>query len=173
MQENELSGNENFRKVASPIAKQKIILKQNNIVNYSRWNTFALDISKLITPEPGAIYHVEMTFKKQYALLKCTNNSQKEEIEENENDKDEVTSYDGYYYDNDYYEDYNWQERENPCTNSFYYNKKISTNVLASDFGVIIKRGGNNQYTVAVSDILTTNAVSGATVDLYSFQQQN
>ncbi|MFY7811306.1 MAG: MG2 domain-containing protein, partial [Flavobacterium sp.] len=171
LQENELSGNQNLRRVASPIAKQKIILKQNNIINYSRWNTFAIDISKLITPEPGAIYHVEISFKKQYALLKCANIEKNIEEEEEEN-KDEVTSSDGYYYDEYYYDDYNWQEREDPCTNSFYYDKKITTNVLASDIGVIVKRGANNQYTIAVSDILTTNAISGATVDLYNFQQQ-
>jgi alpha-2-macroglobulin len=171
LQENELNGNNQLRKVASPIAKQKLVLKQNNILNYSRWNTFAIDISKLITPEPGAIYHVEISFKKQYALLKCTNNEPA--IEEEETDPYEVTTIDGYnYYDDYYYEDYNWQEREDPCTNSFYYNKVITTNVLATDLGVIAKRGANNQYTIAVSDIISTNAVSGATVDLYSFQQQ-
>ena len=38
--------------------------------------------------------------------------------------------------------------------------------------GVIAKRGTDNSVVIAVSDIVTTEAVSGATVTLYNYQQQ-
>jgi hypothetical protein len=35
------------------IAKTTINLKENSLVN-TKWNTYALDLSQIITPEPGA-----------------------------------------------------------------------------------------------------------------------
>jgi alpha-2-macroglobulin len=177
LQDNELNGGRNLKQVAQTIAQKTIDLKQNNILNYSKWNTYALDLSTLITPEPGAIYRVEFSIKKQYSLYKCTseqaneddNNSNKEDEEPiNENDVNYSGSYDDYYYEGDY--DYN--DREDPCSNYYYYNAKVATNVLATDLGVIVKRGENKSYFVAVSNIVTTNAEEGALVDLYNYQQQ-
>ena len=70
------------------------------------------------------------------------------------------------------YDDYEWRESQDPCTNSYFYNTKIATNVLASDLGVIAKRGENKSYFFAVNNLLTTEPVCGAKIDLYSYQQQ-
>ena len=72
LQDNQLNGNYNLRKVAGPIAKQKVTLKKSNLINYSKWNAYALDLSKIITPEPGAIYRVELDFNKKYSLYKAS-----------------------------------------------------------------------------------------------------
>lgn len=174
LQDNQLNGNYNLRKVAGPIAKQKVILKKSNLINYSKWNAYALDLSKIITPEPGAIYRVELDFNKKYSLYKCAVVEEDETREEPEDDNEEVRSNSGdyYYYEDDYYDDYEWSEREDPCTNSYYYRKTIATNVAATDLGVIAKRGENGSYFFAVNNIVTTEPVPGATVDLYNFQQQ-
>ncbi|KIX21749.1 membrane protein [Flavobacterium sp. 316] len=174
LQDNQINGSQNLRKVASPIAKQKIVLKKNSLINYSKWGAYALDLSKIIEPEPGAIYRVEINFKKKYSLYKCSASQEEEIIEEDEDnfDKDEVRSNNDYYYDDYYYDDYDWYEREDPCTKSYYYRNTISTNVIATDLGVIAKRGENGSYLFAVNDIISTNPVSGATIELYDFQQQ-
>ncbi|MES2545053.1 MAG: MG2 domain-containing protein [Bacteroidota bacterium] len=173
LQDNELNGARNLRKVAQPISKTVLNLKRNRLVNSVKWNTFALDLSKIIKTEPGAIYRVELSYKKAYSTYQCggsiSDESQNDDEEEDEND----VNYSGESYDYDYYEeDYDWREREDPCANSYYYNTKIGTNILASDLGVIAKRGSNKSYLFAVNNILTTEPVSGAKVDLYSFQQQ-
>ena len=174
LQDNKLDGNRNLKQVAQPIAKSTIELKQNNLVDYSKWNTYALDLSAIITPEPGAIYRVEFAIKKNYSLYKNISGTPEDEAiedadEEPENDK----NYSGTYDDYEYYEgDYNYDDQEDPLKNYYYYNKKIATNILASDLGVIAKRGENKSYFITVSDIVSTNPVSGATVDLYNFQQQ-
>ena len=170
LQYNDLNGSQNLRNVALPIVKQTIVLKTNNLANFGDWNAYALDLSKMISVDPGAIYRVELTYKKKYSLYKCATTTIDEEEEETD-DEEEVRSNQDYY-DDYYYDDYNWNERENPCDNSYYYNNKIFTNVIATDLGVIAKRGENSSYFFAVNDIVTTNPVSGATIDLYNFQQQ-
>lgn len=173
LQDNDLNGVRNLKRVAQPVAKKTINLKQNTLINMSKWNTFAMDLSKIITPEPGAIYRVEFSFKKAYSLYKCESvepDYGTEEEEVDENDVNYSGSYDDYYYYD--YEDYDWRESRDPCTNSYFYNATIGTNILASDLGVIAKRGENKSYFFAVNNIVTTEPVSGATVDLYSFQQQ-
>ncbi|WP_300569200.1 MG2 domain-containing protein [Flavobacterium sp.] len=172
LQYNALNGSENLKKVAQPIAKSTINLKENKLVNFSEWNTFALDLSKIITPEPGAIYHVEFSFKKKYSLYKCDNpQTDEEETEEEEIDENDI-NYSGNSYDDYYYEDYDWRESQDACTPSYFYNAKIATNILASDLGVIAKRGENKSYLFAVNNIVTTEPVSNARVELYNFQQQ-
>ena len=172
LQDNQINGKRNLQKVASPIAKEKITLKTNNLTNYSKWGAYALDLAKIITPEPGAIYRVEISFNKKYSLYKCTSSEEDENIEEDERVDDGEIRSNNDYYDDYYYDDYDWYERENPCDNSYYYKNNIATNVIATDLGVIAKRGENGSYLFAVNDIITTNPVSGATIDLYDYQQQ-
>ncbi len=171
LQDNQLNGNYDLRKVALPIAKKTLDLTTNKMGNYKKWNTFAIDLSTLITPEPGAIYRVELTIKPSYSLYGCTTPLAEETNENEDEETEDFSEYDGYDYD--YYDyDYDWNQRDNPCDKSFYSNKKVATNVLASDLGVIAKRGENNTYFFAVTDIVSAEAVSGATVDLYNFQKQ-
>ena len=172
LQYNELNGAQNLKKVAQPIAKTTLNLIESKLINPAKWNTFALDLSKIITPEPGAIYRVEFVYKKKYSLYKCeTSEADQNEEEEEEVDENDVNysenSYDDYYYD-----DYEWRESQDPCTGSYYYNAKIATNILATDLGVIAKRGENKSYVFAVNNIVTTEPVSNARVDLYTYQQQ-
>lgn len=175
LQENNLDGKYSLYRVADPIAKTTIKLTNPNANALLKYNTYALDLSTLINPAPGAIYRVEFSFKKSYSLYDCSNSDIEEEeiVEEESEDLDEMETneyddeYDYYYYD------YNWEEKDNPCSNSYYYyHEKPATNVLASDLGVIVKGGNNNIYTVVVSDIITTNPVAAATVEFYTFKQQ-
>lgn len=171
LQNNQLNGTQNLKRVSQPVAKTTLNLKESTLINPSKWNTFALDLSKIISPEPGAIYRVEFSYKKAYSLYKCESSETETESEEEEVDENDV-NYSGNSYDDYYYDDYEWRESQDPCTGSYYYNAKIGTNILASDLGVIAKRGENKSYFFAVNNILTTEPVSNARVDLYSFQQQ-
>ncbi|VAW15306.1 Large extracellular alpha-helical protein [hydrothermal vent metagenome] len=177
LQGNNLDGNYNLRSVARPIATKKIIL-QNNLTNANgKWAAHALDLSALISPEMGAMYRVEFNYKPAYSSYECegTNFDVEEENEENFDEEQEDSSWDGVeeYYDDYGYYDYDWNERENPCDKSYYYDKKVGMNVLATDIGVIIKKGANKSYFVAISDILNTAPIAGAKVTFYNFQQQS
>ena len=175
LQDNELNGTRNLRQVSQAIAKSTIELKQNNLLNYSKWNTYALDLSKIIKPEPGAIYRIEFSYKKKYSLYKCTSTTSETENatdeEEEEVDENDV-NYSGENYDYYYEEDYDYRESQDPCSDYYFSNTRIGTNILASDLGVIAKRGTDKSVVVAVSDIVSTNPISGAKVTLYNYQQQ-
>ena len=175
LQGNNINGDYNLRSIARPIARKKIAL-QNQLSNTNgKWSAHALDLKTLISPDAGAIYRVEFDFDSSYSSYKCdaTNFEIEEDTEENFDEEQEDSSWDGVetYYDDDYY-NYDWNERENPCHTSYFYNKKIGINVLSSDLGVTIKKGVNNSYFVAVNDLLNTNPVAGAKVTFYNFQQQ-
>ena len=166
LQDNELDGKYSLRKVAAPIAQKKLTFSNTNPKNLLQWNSYALDLSTLITPDPGAIYRVEFSFKKSYALYPCAD---ADNLMEEETSEESALSYDDDYY---YYEYYNWQERDNPCDQTYYYDRKIATNILASDLGVIVKKGNDNSYLFAVTDLLTTNPVAKANITIYDYQQQ-
>jgi len=173
LQQNSLNeGGYSLRDVALPVAKTKLTLNTNKLLNYGKWNAYALDLSKLIKPEPGAIYHIKMSMRKSYSLYKCEGTesvASNEPAEEDEAEQDDFTEFE----DNDYYhEDYDWDQRENPCSSSYYYDREIETNVLASDLGVIAKKGENNSFFFAVTSITSTKTISGASVALYNYQQQ-
>ena len=172
LQDNELNGSNELRRVARPIAKKTINLAEHTS-SLNNWNAFAVDLKSIINPNPGAIYRVQISFKKQYSLYKCEG-ADEELVEEQaidyDNEESETSYWESGYYNNDY--NYSWSDRENPCSSSYYRNKEVSANVLATNLGVTVKQGTNNSYFVAVSDIITTNPVSNAEVVFYNFQQQ-
>ncbi|KAA1244174.1 alpha-2-macroglobulin [Aquimarina sp. RZ0] len=176
LQSNNLNGSANLRNVARPAAKKLINLQENTSLNLSKWNAFAVDLKELISPDPGAIYRVELKYRKAYSLYKCegtaTNTIAINELTEDYDTEEESSFWDStqYYYE-DYY-DYDWNQRENPCSNSYFRDKKLAANVLASNLGVVVKKGLNNTYTIAVNDIMTTNPLSNVRITFYNYQQQ-
>lgn len=173
LQGNTLNDSYNLKAVARPIARKKIKL-QSKLSDNGKWAAHALDLKSLISAETGAIYRVELNFRASYSSYTCEggNLDTDREKEEDFDAEAEASFWDGadnYY--NDYY-GYDWNERENPCHISYYYDKKVGVNVLATDLGVTIKKGINKSYFVAANDILNTNPVAGAKVTFYNFQQQ-
>jgi hypothetical protein len=138
LQNNNLSSLGNLRDVGRPVARKVIDIKATgNDVN--KWNTYSVDLNEVISSDPGAIYRVEFKYKLAYSAYKCEYTAENQpEIEEVDyDDSFEASNWDGaqnYYDDEEYdYYDYNWRDRDDPCTTSFYRNRSVSTNVLASD----------------------------------------
>jgi uncharacterized protein YfaS (alpha-2-macroglobulin family) len=195
LQNNNLdSGNRwDIRQVGRRIVKKTIKLIENEIQNDGKFKVYAIDLSKLINTDPGSIYRVEFSIKKQYSLYSCdgsenTLDNEEEDYEEdfyydesqnysNEQVKDlderEELYWDNlvYNYRNKYYP---WRDRENPCKKGYYENddRVVAQNVLASNLGVIVKKDENKTYHIIVNDILTTKPVQGAKATIYNYQQQ-
>lgn len=193
LQENTINSNNTYeiKKVGRRIAKQTIQL-QTATENTGKWKAYSIDLSTFFKADPGAIYRVELSYDKTYSLYDCalnSNNTSPEEDSYNDyyeddfySDLNDIASYDEdlkeeAYWDNLLYRyknyNYNWREEENPCHDAYYNERKIvSQNLLASNIGVIAKRGTNNSYYFAVTNILTTNPEANAKVTLYNYQQQ-
>ena len=146
-------------------------------VETGNWNNYALDLSKIIEPEPGALYQVEMGFRKQQAVYECGENDPETNTNLTNrnwtyNPEDEINYWDNYN-GRRYPRGYDWNQRNNPCHVSYYYNQRNKTrNILASDLGIIAKRSDQGNVQVFVTDITTTHLKEGAEVQLYDFQQQ-
>jgi uncharacterized protein YfaS (alpha-2-macroglobulin family) len=174
LQNNNLNNTGNLRYVGRPTAKYTVNLS-NQGLDLTQPNAFAVDLAELIDVENGAMYRVEFSFPKEYSNYSCDGEQNKHTIvygkkEVDTREYDRASSYS--YYDDYYYEEYNWSERKDPCKKSFYRDAKISTNILASNIGVIVKKGNNDKTFVAVTDITTTKPIGGAKVELINLQKQ-
>ncbi|MFH1320754.1 MAG: MG2 domain-containing protein [Bacteroidota bacterium] len=183
LQVNQLDGSSQLKRVGRLILKKRVQLTSSEPLDYGKWNAFSIDLSKLIEAEPGAIYKVEIGFRKQYSLYSCPGESEEdselEELEESwdEDDETELSYWDnasGYYsYDSYYYGESDWSQRDNPCHSAYYGSRrKVSSNILASDLGVIAKAGNNKTMTFAVTDLRTTEPLADVTLEVYNYQQQ-
>lgn len=180
LQVNQLDGNQELRRVGKPILKKAISLDNSGVTDLGKWNRFTLDLSTMINTEPGAIYQVRIGFKKSYSLFECAEGGEEsassdqlfdaqESWSEPDGENSYWDSYENYYYD----EDYDWEQRDNPCHASYYRGERtIKKNILASDLGLITKRGGDGNTLVFVNDLKSTKPLSGVTVELFNYQQQ-
>ena len=186
-QENELGGNTELRRVAKPIVQKTLRLDDDKTLDLHVKQRFSLDIDKFLKTEPGAIYTITIGFRPQYSLYsKTTADTSQAEAEEAE---DGEYYDDGYYtqanngkddfdsfwdsYDNYYPYGYSWEKRNDP-THRSYYNKDrwASRNIIASNIGLTAKRGNNNSVLVAVSNILSTEPMSGVELSILDYQHQ-
>jgi uncharacterized protein YfaS (alpha-2-macroglobulin family) len=181
LQVNNLDGSNEMYRVGKVVMKKKVDLNIKSKSDYSRWTTYSLDLGQLIATEPGAIYRVNISFRKEYSMYNCpkdttanTEETQYVPPTEEEFDPDMDNGEYGYY-GGDYYDDYYWYwdgDRDDPCSNAYYYSRGITRNVLASDLGLMAKRGNDGSMLFAVNDIKTTMPLANVEMELYSFQNQ-
>ncbi len=184
LQTNFLDGNNQLKRVGRLIKRKTIELTSGNPLDYGSWNTYSIDLSELIRTQPGAIYRVEFSFKRKHSLYPCEDDGEGDDnMESTDEDYDDVfedelsywDSYESYY--NDYSDEYNyyydWEEREDPCSDYYYgSHRTVARNILASDLGIIAKGGSDHSMTFAVCDLRTTEPITGVDVEVYNYQQQ-
>ncbi|WP_353196438.1 MG2 domain-containing protein [Parapedobacter defluvii] len=169
-----------LRRVAKPVVQKTIALDADKSVNLRKKNRFSLDIDNLLKTEPGAIYRVLIGFRHSYSVYPC-GDADSAEIEDAENEQssyyysDDIDEDDEFWsrYNSYYPYDYDWNERDNPCHSAYYTTERwASRDMLASNIGLIAKRGNDNSVTVVATDILTTQPLQGVEVKLLDYQQQ-
>lgn len=179
LQVNNLDETSDLMRVGRLIARKTIFLDEAG-ADLTRWNTYAVDLSRLIEPEPGAIYRLELSFDKSLSAYPCADSVKrtKEQIlaDDEIRFKEETNRFDGggyYYFNNNLdWSDYNYKDRNDPCTESYYFNKTVGKNVLATNLGLMAMAGENEEMTVLVHNLLTTDPVRGVKVTAYNYQNQ-
>lgn len=169
LQYNRLNTTYNLKPVGRIIHQEKIKLTDLNIENNdAQYVRYALDLRKLITPDPGAIYQVRIGFSKDDVIdYACESEKQQTKVLSN---RDGFTSI---MESGTNYEGYRWEHRNDPCKRGYYNSSKFVTrNILASNIGIIAKKGKNNSYYFALSNLKTVEPINGANIELYDFQQQ-
>jgi len=188
LQVNDMEGERELSRVGKVVIKKTISLStiSDNITDYGKWNRFSLDLSNLIKTEQGAIYRITLNFNKSHSIYQCDNSET-----ENDTYNDLLSSWDkadesdeGYYgdwgYYDDYYDDYydyyyydyDWRNRDNPCSDSYYWGKAVSRNILASDIGLIAKKGSDKKLAVFATDLITAKPLSDVKIEVFDYQNQ-
>ncbi len=171
-------GDQYLKYLGRPVYRKTMMLDENPNVDLKQWNAFSIDLSGMFVQDPLAIYRVKFSFKKPYSLYDCGDSGTSDitKFKENESfDEDELSKWDNgeYYYDYYWPDDYEWEQRDNPCHNSYFMSQRFpERNLMASNLGIISKSADNREFVVAVTDLLTTAPVSGAKVEFFNFQQQ-
>jgi len=171
-------GNE-LRRVAKPVVQKTIRLDEDKSLNLHKKNRFTLDLDKLIRTEPGAMYRVTIGFRQEYNVYACaatTSADSEDDEEEGYNEYGEKLDEDDEFWEryNSYYPaHYRWSDRDDPCTPSYYTNERwASRNLLASNIGLVAKRGNDNNMLIIATDLLTAKPLSGVTLELLDYQRQ-
>lgn len=181
-QSNDFSGGDGLRRIGRVIRKKTISLDKGNPLDLGKWNRFNLDLSEYIKVEQGAIYRVEIGFRKYHSTYPCDATS-KENIQMDETDWDEddhgksenwdyVNDWNSDYYNYNWFDGFDWDKEDDPCSYSYYRDNSIAKNIFASDIGIIAKTGSNGESMVVVTDLISAAPISEATVRFYDFQQQ-
>ncbi len=182
LQNNRINQVDNLKRVARLILQKRIDLGTNRAVDLRKWNAYTIDIADFVNVNPGAIYRVELRFRKEYSMYTCGDDNEKEDkltsvdelVAEQELER-EMKSWDKPgWYDNYYYPaGYKWSEKDNPCHVSYYRsNRFVKRNIFASDLGLIAKGGSDNSITFAVSNLLTANPEAAVDLEVYNYQKQ-
>jgi len=187
LQVNSLSGDYQLKRVSEEVYVQTIMLNRDEKLNLHQWNKFFIDLTPIVSKDEGALYQVEIRFKKEYSIYGCAgeeSNAQTsvQKIKKTHNTEWTEAGWDSYdyWYDYDYYDyddyyydyDYDYKERKNPCNLAYYSGKTVKSNILASDIGIVAKAGGDKVMHVFLNNILNTAPLAGATVEFYNYQQQ-
>lgn len=171
--------NSDLRTVGRRVAYKVIPLTENSDENNSYWKAHALDLSKLIEVNPGSLYRIEFSFKKEHTSYTCETDTVDEENYVSNDEGQDITEQlkEERYWDNEIYYwrnyNYNWEEQDNPCSLAYYNPDRIvTTNLLGSDLGLIVKKGKNRSYHFAATNLLTAQPEADTKIKLYNYQQQ-
>ncbi len=182
LQVNDLPGNSELVRVGRIVLKKTMPL--NGTAGRGKWNRFSIDLSTIMKVEPGAIYSVILGIKQSYSSFPCGSaeiSGSPEpgmvQFEDAEQENEQDWGWYSNYYDDEYrnggWRDYRWEEREDPCKASYYFNKTVSRNVLASDLGMIAKAGSDGNWNIFVTNIVSAKPLPGVKVEFFNFQMQS
>jgi alpha-2-macroglobulin len=175
LQVNSLGQQRQITRVGRPVAKTTIPLNTSGVTNLNQWNRFILNLEDLFKAETGAIYQISINFRKKHSLYFCpSDDSNIESIEDNLDEwgaQDEFSYWDNY--ENSYNSNYDWSQRDNPCSNSYYTSRnKVQKILFASNFGIIAKKRDKGDISIFVTDLLTTKPIPDVLIQLFDYQQQ-
>lgn len=146
--------------ISSQVINLGDVSAEDNSKNFVR---YAIDISKLVKVDLGSIYQVRIGFRKEDSKYPACGETEERSYE----DSTDILSY------GDSYEDYNYDEINNPCHRSYYTTSKyIVQNILASNLGLIAKGGEDGEHLIVATDLVTGEPTANVDVKLYSFQKQ-
>ncbi len=182
LQESDINGGYSLKRFGRPVYSGKIDLVITPGTGSGSWNLYTIDLSDYIDVEPGVLYKVTLSMRKSYSLYPCEESEEAAAFDQllqeaEQRSRDAWDDPDVYYddpLDEIYYSaGFDWEDSDNPCKNAYYSpDRKKSRNVLASNLGIIAKRGDDKILHVIVNDLLSALPVKEAAIDVFDYQLQ-
>ena len=167
LQVNSLDDDRQLNRVGKPVFEQTVVLEQFANTDLGQWNTYYIDLNKVVEQAPGALYHVQISFRKDNAITQC------DEMTSEGKAQIAPKSFWDQYARYSYGSGYSWRLRDDPCHDYYYgFRRAMKHNFMVSDIGVIAKQGQDKQITIFTTRLSTTEVLSGATVEILDYQQQ-
>lgn len=180
-QQNNYEDESNLKQVGRLLLHKRIDLQVNSFSALKAWNAYSVDLAKLVDIEPGAIYRIQLRFRKEFSVygkeLADSSNSTStiDRVEEMQALEREKESWDepGWYSDYYYPDEFDWDKRNDPNDNSYFYSERFpSRNLFATNLAIIAKGGNGMTMKFAVTNLKTTAPEEGVTLKIYDFQKQ-
>jgi uncharacterized protein YfaS (alpha-2-macroglobulin family) len=178
LQVNNLSGSAELGRVGRVLWRKTIPLTAQVSGKWSRYN---LDVSELMRKHPGGLFQIKLSLSPKDALYECAGQPA-DGVEDpeptNPEDADSYAQDDSNwnYYEENYYDgEVVWNERADPCKPAYYRygeNIRAQRNLLASNIGLIAKRGAKGKLLVAATALDTARPKPGVTINAVSYQNQ-
>jgi len=183
LQENDINAGYSVKRFGRPVYSGRVdLVTSGSGMNTGTWNLYTLDLADYIDIEPGVLYKVYLGMRRSYSLYPCNDLGEESRYEEllrqsEERSKEFWDDPENYYEENTdevYYSfGFDWEDRNNPCKDAYYSpDKKVTRNILASNLGLIAKKGEDNILHVMVNDLITAMPVNEVSVEVYDFQMQ-
>ncbi|MGI9531263.1 alpha-2-macroglobulin family protein [Lutimonas sp.] len=169
-QSNQFDGSFGLARVGRLVYDNSIELISDESLDYGEWNNFSVNFNEIVEAEPGSIYRVMLSFEPNQSLYPCSDSTA---IERNMRRME--LNFDGENYfrpDSWYSEDFNYREKDDPCTTSYYqyHNRSVSANIFSSNFGMIAKETAGDTYNVTVTDLRSSDPLEGIKIEAFNFQ---
>ena len=179
LQGNTLAGDSELPRVGRYLWRKTVTLPTGQP---DRWNRHALDATELLQAHPGALFRLSLSITRADSSYACPGEvpAASDEPLANYEDLDltQASGWDGIeqYYEGEGGGNENWTERDNPCNDAYFrYNEgvKAERNFLASNLGLVAKRGADGKVHVAASAIDSATPLAGVALDIRNFQNQS
>lgn len=178
LQVNGLDGERELERVGRYVWRKTIPL---TAANPNQWNRYSIDASDLFKTKPGTLYRLELSVDRRHSLFPCPAGTPAPQVSDKplasaeDDNGTETSGWDGIEEYTLTSEDYDWDKREDACTDSYFHHSddvKAGHNFVASNLGLIAKQDGKGQLHIIATDLRTAQAAAGVSLSLRNFQGQ-
>ena len=176
-QDNRLSGTTELRRYGRLVYKTTARLDTDPAKNLHQWQNFSIDLKNLFRQEKGAIYRIQLSFKREYSLY--DKNEAPAVLPKAQMTPGDDEPWDsGYSWYSTWYNyhtnEWNWSERDDPSKPSYYMvdDRFPELNLVASNIGIIVKSADETKLWVTTTDLVSSKPLAGVKVTAYNYQLQ-
>ncbi len=179
LQGNKLDGKQELYRVGRYLWRKTITLDNPQA---NKWNRYALDVGELLRAHPGSLFRLTLSINRGNSLYSCSEEDNAVPLPKARpiQNREDISRRDGSGWDfvDTYYNpgsSNSWSDRRNPCKDAFYVhaaNTRASRNFLASNIGLIAKRGEAGALHVIATDLREAAPLSGVSLKVMNFQDQ-